>query len=91
MPLYCATCNNLLVMKTSIDSFSYACDSCKIKYNPEPENTLCYEENKVKTVSFGSNLLLTASKDPMNPKVYHKCKNCNNSGCRNYATNLCVY
>ncbi len=77
--LFCKLCNNLLSEVTTADRFYFECDSCKIKYQPEEKDTLRFSEKTGSNLVTFRNLLSTAGKDPVNPKVHRDCPKCKNS------------
>lgn len=79
MPLFCKTCNNLLSSITRADTFYFKCVSCKETYQPEPEDTLRFEEIKGTNLSIYKTLLHHAGEDPVNPKIYTNCTKCGNN------------
>jgi DNA-directed RNA polymerase subunit M/transcription elongation factor TFIIS len=73
MSLFCKYCNNLLIPVTTSDTLHFKCAQCAHTEEPSDEDTLRFEE--VSGINFGvyKEILLTAGKDPVNPKVVKKC------------------
>lgn len=77
MKLYCQVCNNLLEVVIKDDVMKFRCESCASEYDPEPDDTLRYEEEKGSDISIFAGILKNITKDPVNPKVRRQCKKCN--------------
>ena len=76
MVIFCKYCNNLLSVNTIDDTLKFECNSCHTKYDATDEDSLRYEDTRGGNIMIFNKILQTASKDPINPKVYKKCPKC---------------
>jgi len=74
MSLFCKKCNNLLIVETTSESFKFKCNKCELYETPTAYDTLRYEDITGDDLIVFKSILLTASDDPVNPKVEKKCK-----------------
>ena len=74
MPLFCSICQNLLVVSTTADTFHFKCVKCESVEKPDERDTLRYENISGTNLTSYKAILLTAGKDPVNPKVRRECK-----------------
>lgn len=81
MPLFCKLCNNLLVVITTSDKFHFKCSKCESIEMPDEKDTLRLEEVTGTNLVIYKEILLTAGKDPVNPKVEKTCA-CGYERCR---------
>lgn len=72
--LFCPECQNLLIDITTSDSFILTCPNCHIQVQPDEKASLRYEDVSGTNLVVFRSLLQNAGKDPLNPKVYKKCK-----------------
>lgn len=78
MPLFCSNCRNLLIIVTTYDTFVYKCNKCEINEEPAELDYMVYESVSGTNLDIFKSLLSHAGKDPVNPKVFKKCKCGNN-------------
>lgn len=78
MAQFCKVCNNLLVVITTSDQFTFRCSKCKITEEPNDKDTLRYEDVTGTNLAIFKEILQTAGQDPVNPKVEKICKCGNN-------------
>jgi DNA-directed RNA polymerase subunit M/transcription elongation factor TFIIS len=76
---FCSSCENLLTSVTTAESMHFRCVKCGTQAPPDPKGTLLYENTKGANLMAYSSILQTAGQDPVCPKVYRKCKSCNNN------------
>jgi DNA-directed RNA polymerase subunit M/transcription elongation factor TFIIS len=82
MPLFCTSCNNLLVVSTTMDSFYFKCNKCEKIEQPNELDSLRYEDVSGTNYSTHGTILRNAANDPVNPKVAKLCNNCGNKTAR---------
>jgi len=81
MPLFCKICHNLMIISTTVESFIYQCEKCKITETPSAEDTLVYEDVSGTNLVIYNSILANAGRDQVNPKIRRKCK-CGSDLCR---------
>jgi DNA-directed RNA polymerase subunit M/transcription elongation factor TFIIS len=64
----------LLVIVTASDRFYFKCSKCESIEEPDDIDTLLFEEASGTNLVVYKEILLTAGKDPVNPKVEKTCK-----------------
>jgi DNA-directed RNA polymerase subunit M/transcription elongation factor TFIIS len=74
MPLFCSTCNNLLLQITTADEFHFKCAKCETIEEPTDKDSLRYEDVKGTNLTVYREILLTSGKDSVNPIVEKTCK-----------------
>jgi DNA-directed RNA polymerase subunit M/transcription elongation factor TFIIS len=79
MPLFCASCDNLLSIITTSDEFYYKCIKCQKIYQPNNDDILCYEDVKGTNLIIYKTILQNAGQDPVNPKIRKDCIKCKNT------------
>lgn len=76
MPTFCESCHSLLEKITGSDVFYYKCRSCLTIYKPTAEDTLLKDVSSGAKLSIHKTILKNAAHDPVNPKAYNKCPEC---------------
>ncbi len=74
MPLFCKVCRNLMTIATTADEFHYQCIKCMTFEKPSDKDTLVYEDVSGTNLIIYKSILKNAGLDPVNPKVFRKCK-----------------
>ncbi len=85
MSLKLCICGSLL-KEVATDNLIYICDACKKQYEPNPEDTLLFEEIKSATVTNYHQLINNAVNDRLNPKRRADCSRCKKEVWVNYIT-----
>ena len=76
--MFCKICDNMLSAITTADKFYFKCVRCQVTYEPEPNDTLRYEDIKGTNLLVYKTILKNAGRDPVNPKVRKTCTGCGN-------------
>ncbi len=73
---FCRRCYTLLVVDTASGNLLFVCPRCGSNKNPEPEDTLVYNEdpNSTKTMDQFNTMIRNAPKDPSRYLFDYKCK-----------------
>jgi DNA-directed RNA polymerase subunit M/transcription elongation factor TFIIS len=74
--LFCRVCNNLLSVDIVNDNLIFICQSCQSRYEAQDDDSLRYEEVKGSDIAIFSKILGKIADDPMNPKIYRDCTEC---------------
>jgi DNA-directed RNA polymerase subunit M/transcription elongation factor TFIIS len=77
---FCEICNNLLEPSFANDKMVLRCISCSLSYDPTNEDTLRKQRIKESDVMIYDALLKKAADDPVNEKVFIKCRGVTCSG-----------
>ena len=79
MPLFCSTCQNLMIQITTADTFIFKCEKCETTEQPNDIDSLRYEHVNGTSLSNYKAILHNAGKDAVNLKVYKQCIECSNN------------
>jgi len=76
---FCDMCKNILLPITTGNVLKFECVTCRSLFDADPRDTLRYEEKKGENAHIYANILRKAKDDPVNPKIYRNCPQCNHN------------